>query len=146
MTKRGKRLLGALGCALMSALVSWSALADQTLRVATWNIQTVGTPGSLEFTSAAAVLARLDADIVALQEVASDTDVGALSSLASAVGYPYSCGSGPHPSSHSTDRLTISRAISCRPTSAWQAVRKAFASSPPTGNRAAPIRMSSGAR
>jgi len=98
MTKRGKRLLGALGCALMSALVSWSALADQTLRVATWNIQTVGTPGSLEFTSAAAVLARLDADIVALQEVASDTDVGALSSLASAVGYPYSmaAASGPY--------------------------------------------------
>lgn len=85
-------LLAALG-----ALLPWIASADQALRVATWNIQTVGVPGSLEFNAAAAVLARLDADVVALQEVASDSDVGALTSLASTAGYSYSMAAAAGP-------------------------------------------------
>lgn len=93
MTRPLKHLL----LVALGALLPWIASADQALRVATWNIQTVGVPGSLEFNAAAAVLARLDADVVALQEVASDTDVGALTSLASTAGYSYSMAAAAGP-------------------------------------------------
>lgn len=93
MTRPLKHLL----LAALGALLPWIAFADQALRVATWNIQTVGAPGSIEFNAAAAVLARLDADVVALQEVASDADVGALTSLASTAGYSYSMAAAAGP-------------------------------------------------
>ncbi len=82
---------------MLCLFLPWLTLADQVVRVATWNIQTVSAPGTLGFTAATAVLQRLDADIVALQEVASDADVGYLASLASAAGYPYSMAAAAGP-------------------------------------------------
>lgn len=57
------------------------------VRVATWNIESLGTPLSLEYESVRQVLARLDADVVVLEEVdASEED--AFGELAAALGYP----------------------------------------------------------
>ena len=65
------------------------ALADQALRVVTWNLETVGTPGSAPYQAVAAVLGRIDADVVAIQEVAGATDARNLQTLAQQLGYPY---------------------------------------------------------
>ncbi len=65
------------------------ALADQELRVMTWNMQTVDAPGSASYQAAAAVLGRIDAEVVAIQEVASAADDGYLRTLANQLGYPY---------------------------------------------------------
>ena len=58
------------------ALTAPLALADQALRVVTWNLETLGPPGSSPYQAVAAVLGRLDAEIVALQEIASSADAG----------------------------------------------------------------------
>ena len=65
------------------------AYADQDLRVATWNIETISAPGTPQYAAATAVLGRIDADVVAVQEVASDTDASYLDQLALDLGYPY---------------------------------------------------------
>ncbi|MEZ5397889.1 MAG: endonuclease/exonuclease/phosphatase family protein [Bryobacterales bacterium] len=57
------------------------------VRVVTWNIETVGTPGSAEYDAALDVLGRLDADVVALQEIASAADDANLVDLAADAGY-----------------------------------------------------------
>lgn len=59
-----------------------------TLRVATWNLYNVGSPGSAEFDATVEVLGRLGADVVALQEV-NDDDQSALTALGEAAGYPH---------------------------------------------------------
>lgn len=59
-----------------------------TLRVATWNLYNVGSPGSDEFDATVAILDRLGADVVALQEV-NDDDQSELAALADAAGYPH---------------------------------------------------------
>ncbi|MCA9689234.1 MAG: endonuclease/exonuclease/phosphatase family protein, partial [Myxococcales bacterium] len=58
--------------------------APQTIRVVTWNIAEVGEPGSASFEAARAILGRLEADVVALNEIA---DVNHLEALMSAAGY-----------------------------------------------------------
>ena len=63
--------------------------ADQDLRVATWNIETISAPGTPQYAAATAVLGRIDADVIAMQEVASDTDASYLDQLALDLGYPY---------------------------------------------------------
>ena len=57
------------------------------VRVATWNIETVGAPGSTEYEAALDVLNRIGADIVAINEVASSADAANLTSLAADAGY-----------------------------------------------------------
>ncbi|MBP8283539.1 MAG: hypothetical protein KAX46_06440 [Chromatiaceae bacterium] len=54
----------------------------------TWNLETVGTPGSAPYQAVAAVLGRIDAEMVAIQEVASATDARHLQALAQQLGYP----------------------------------------------------------
>ncbi|MBK8639310.1 MAG: endonuclease/exonuclease/phosphatase family protein [Chromatiaceae bacterium] len=71
------------------ALTAPFALADQALRVVTWNLETLGPPGSSHYQAVAAVLGRLDAEVVALQEIASSADAGYLRTLAKQLGYPY---------------------------------------------------------
>lgn len=75
--------------ALFPAVVLKSAFANSQVRVATWNIQSVGTPGTVEYDAALEILQRIDADVVAINEVASDGDVTNFESLATAAGYPY---------------------------------------------------------
>jgi len=65
------------------------AAAQSALRVATWNIEDVGAPDSLEYAAALNVLGRIGADVVALNEIAGATDATYLESLASDAGYPY---------------------------------------------------------
>ena len=64
-------------------------MSRQALRVVTWNLETVGTPGSAPYQAVAAVLGRIDAEVVAIQEVASATDARNLQALARQLGYPY---------------------------------------------------------
>lgn len=71
----------------------WSAWDDVAtfervpVRVATWNIQELGQPDTVGFDAVVAVLRRLDADIVLLNEVvASEAD--ALAALGAELGYP----------------------------------------------------------
>ena len=45
--------------ALLLALLAPLVLADQALRVVTWNLETVGTPGSAPYQAVAAVLGRI---------------------------------------------------------------------------------------
>ena len=61
--------------------------APVTVRVATWNIETVGAPGSVEYQAARDLLIRIGADVVALNEIASSADSANLASLAADVGY-----------------------------------------------------------
>ena len=46
------------------------ASAQTDVRVATWNIESVGAPGSSEYSASLDVLARIAADVVALNEIA----------------------------------------------------------------------------
>jgi len=62
---------------------------DTVVRVISWNIETLGAVGSTEYTAAQQILARLDADIVALQEVQWDLDEHVLAPFASDAGYPH---------------------------------------------------------
>lgn len=74
---------------LLALLLSPWAAAQVEVRVATWNVLGVGTPGSAEFQAAVDVLRRVDADVVAIAEISSDADVPNFLSLASAAGYAY---------------------------------------------------------
>ena len=61
------------------------------LRIAVWNVQTVGTPGSTEYDGVLAVLQRIDADVVGINEVnGSDlAPVDNFASLAADAGYAH---------------------------------------------------------
>jgi endonuclease/exonuclease/phosphatase family metal-dependent hydrolase len=56
------------------------------VRVVTWNVESLGDSGSEQFEAVRAVLARLDADIVSLNEV-DEGEGGDLQDLADALGY-----------------------------------------------------------
>ena len=49
----------AAGLALLLALLAPLALADEAVRVVTWNLETVGTPSSAPYQAVAAVLGRI---------------------------------------------------------------------------------------
>ena len=85
-------------CVIFSLLTSSIAFADQEIRVATWNVLTVGEPGSSQYEAAYAVLARLGADVVAVQEVASKADSTYVAQLAVDLGYPHVTVAPPVPS------------------------------------------------
>ncbi|MCA9322498.1 MAG: endonuclease/exonuclease/phosphatase family protein [Planctomycetes bacterium] len=74
-------------CALI--LLATMGIGQEAVRVATWNIQAVGTPGSNEWLRSLDVVARLDADIVAIQEVDDMVEVGQFASFAAAAGYAH---------------------------------------------------------
>ncbi|MEM6989206.1 MAG: endonuclease/exonuclease/phosphatase family protein [Myxococcota bacterium] len=56
------------------------------LRVATWNVRGLGEVGATEYTQLVAVVQRIDADVLCLQEV-GDAEGEALDALAAATGY-----------------------------------------------------------
>jgi hypothetical protein len=74
---------------LLLALIAPLALADQALRVVTWKLETLGPPGSSPYQAVAAVLGRLDAEVVSIQEVAGATGARHLQTLAQQLGYPF---------------------------------------------------------
>ena len=65
------------------------ARSPDTLRVVSWNIETIGDLGSAEYDAALQILARLDADVVALQEVEWSTDEHTLHPFAADAGYDH---------------------------------------------------------
>ncbi len=75
--------------ALLLALLAPLALADEAIRVVTWNVESIGAQGSAEYNAALDVLKRIGADVVAVQEIASTTDADHLLSLASDLQYNY---------------------------------------------------------
>ena len=76
----------ALGLAVVA---SAEVHAQTSVRVATWNVQAVGAPGSAQYEAALDVLEHVDADIVGINEVSSSSDGVHLESLAAAAGYPH---------------------------------------------------------
>ncbi len=85
----GQRLAHALG-ALLLVIGSVAVHADQAVRVVTWNVETVGAPGSAQYEATARVLRRIDADLVAITEVSTSADVEHLADLAFDLGYLHS--------------------------------------------------------
>ena len=82
-------------CRLVVIAMVWLGLfpplvqAQTPMRIMTWNIETVGSAGSIEYQAALAVLARIGADVVALNEIASLADTANLEQLATQAGYPH---------------------------------------------------------
>ncbi len=72
----------------LAASVS-TAVAQSPVRVATWNIESVGEPGSGQYRAAALVLNRVGADVVAINEVNGNVEAGYLETLASETGYEH---------------------------------------------------------
>ena len=72
----------------LAVVTSAAAHAQTVVRVATWNVQSVGAPGSIQYEATLDVLEYVDADIVGLNEVSSSSDSVHLESLAAAAGYP----------------------------------------------------------
>ncbi len=65
------------------------AAAGTVVRVVTWNIETLGMQGSREYDAAQQVLARLDADVVLLQEVDWEVDANVVDDFARDAGYDH---------------------------------------------------------
>jgi endonuclease/exonuclease/phosphatase family metal-dependent hydrolase len=78
-------------------IASLASADEQAVRIATWNLETIGAPDSAQYQAAQAVLARLGADIVAVQEVASAADVTYIAQLAVDLGYAYVTVAPPGP-------------------------------------------------
>jgi endonuclease/exonuclease/phosphatase family metal-dependent hydrolase len=82
---------------LLAAVFIPTAVADQPLRVVTWNIETVGEFDSAQHAAALQVLARIDADVVAINEVSGTADGENLADLAFALDYPFTAIAPPGP-------------------------------------------------
>ena len=76
-------------CVLMLGVLPHTSIAQTPVRIATWNIETVGLAGTVEYEAALDVLDRIGADVVALNEIASSADTANLEQLASEAGYPH---------------------------------------------------------
>ncbi len=59
------------------------------LRVATWNLEGIGEEGSEQFEATLAVIRRLGAEVMLVQEVNGEADVAAFARLAILAGYPH---------------------------------------------------------
>lgn len=75
--------------AMAGLLVTGMAYADQVVRVVTWNVESIGEKGSTAYNAARDVLNRIGADVVAVQEIASQADHSNLLNLASELHYNY---------------------------------------------------------
>lgn len=65
------------------------ARGPDVVRVATWNIETVGDPGTAEYDAALSILTRLDADVVSINEIADAWDEPNAAALAEQAGYDW---------------------------------------------------------
>lgn len=71
-------------CLLFATL---DARADEPVRIVSWNLQTVGTPGTTEYEAAVDVLARIGADVVGICEINGAADIANFEDLAVDLGY-----------------------------------------------------------
>lgn len=77
----------ALALFSLFALAPAPALADVPIRVAAWNVESVSQPGGAEYDATVAVLGRIDADVVLINEVNGSADADAFAVLAVDTGY-----------------------------------------------------------
>jgi endonuclease/exonuclease/phosphatase family metal-dependent hydrolase len=63
-------------------------VAGPTLRVVTWNLELVGSSNSEQYLAAAEILARINADVVALNEI-NEGESGVLTRMAGDLGYNF---------------------------------------------------------
>ncbi len=68
--------------------------AQVTFRLATWNIEALGGSGSGQWNDALAVLGRMDADIVCVQEITMSNEAAVFPSFAQSANYPHAVVSG----------------------------------------------------
>lgn len=87
----------AIALALLMFAGVLPAFAQVALRVATWNVLAVGAPGTAEYNAALAILRRLDADVVAINEVSGSTDTNNFERLRQDLGYAHSVVGAPSP-------------------------------------------------
>lgn len=117
-------LIQIVGSVLLSGMIGMvSALAAESVRVATWNIETIGAQGTTEYQAAKQVLDGIDADVVAVQEIASAADETYLAYLATDLGYPHVVvvPGGPF----GADRTAFMSTFPLSPTKAWTAAELA---------------------
>ncbi len=76
---------------LLSALFigASNALATEALRVAIYNVQSLNL-ATQGYTDMLAIIKRMDADVIMLEEVTGNAEVAAVPALATAAGYPFS--------------------------------------------------------
>lgn len=79
----------AFALAAVLALGALPSFAQVALRVATWNVLAVGTPGTAEYNAALKILRRLDADVVAINEVSGNADINNLERLRQDLGFSH---------------------------------------------------------
>jgi endonuclease/exonuclease/phosphatase family metal-dependent hydrolase len=74
---------------MLGMLLTGMAYAGKMVRVVTWNVETIGAKDSPAYYAARDVLNRIGADVVAVQEIASQADSTNLLNLARDLGYNY---------------------------------------------------------
>ncbi len=70
---------------LVAVLIGFApafATAATQVRIATWNVQAVGDPGTVQYDAALAILERIGADVVGINEVSSNADTTNFEQLA----------------------------------------------------------------
>ena len=113
-----------IGSFLLSGLIGvGSALAAESVRIATWNVETIGAQGTTQYLAAKQVLDRIDADVVAVQEIASAADETYLAYLATDLGYPHVVVAPGGP--FGSDRTAFMSTFPLSPTKAWTAAELA---------------------
>ena len=75
-----------MGCTGIVDDTDTDEVVTQSVRVLSWNVQGLGSPGTLQYESARDILARLDADVVSLNEI-DEFEIGYVESLALELGY-----------------------------------------------------------
>lgn len=77
-------------CSVLALAVTWvgTASATESLRVATFNMLSINL-GTSAYTALLNTLARIDADVVFLQEVEGAPEAAQVATLATAAGYPF---------------------------------------------------------
>jgi len=93
--QRSRFRIAAVALSLLALLASSSAVAQVPVRIVTWNIESVGAPGSNEYLAALATLRRLDADVVGVNEINGAADVSYFNALAAEAGYAGAVTPGP---------------------------------------------------
>ncbi len=86
MCRRSYSLLALL---LSLFLAANGLFGQEDLRVLTWNVQALGVQGSSDWNDALAVLGRLDADVVCIEEITNIGEAIAFSNFAGQAGYMY---------------------------------------------------------
>lgn len=83
------KIVGSVLGTLLVVAVPAMGWAQVPLRVATWNVQTVGAPNEIQYGATLDILLRLQPDVIGINEVGSTADIQNLASLAADAGYPY---------------------------------------------------------